>query len=573
MLVQLRRLRQPRYIVGALAMLGYLGSLLFSPTARGVATIDPGLLDLRHLLSIAGLTIALGAWWLAAPSDSALAFSNAEVHFLFPAPVSRRTLVQARLFSVQALLLVNVLLWTLLLRRGGGELNGGLRALGLWVLFTTVSLHRLGATLARTNVPDAPRRRPVAKTIAMLVLAGIAIGTTLAAPRALQMWRSVAVVPATVAGSAIDRLLAARLTVQVVLDQPIVHAMIWPIRAATAPAFAHTSTTWLLAMPGALLVLLLHYAWILRDPRPFEELAIGSSARFAARMARMRSGSTTVRMRRSVLRWELGLQGHPAVALIWKNVTAALRTFRPRSVLVTVVLVGIIALLVGRSDGSTATLRTTFMTLTLSVFAAAVLTAPAWFRLDLRHDLAHLPFIKTAPLAAHTIVATEILTAALIATVSMTLFFGIPAFLVLRNLGGPVGPAGLVVVVLSGAIALGGVNLLHITLYNAVALWLPAWVPLNQGGATSGGASVIGQVYITLIAILTSLAVLLAAPIGVGWGLGVLLLRAGAPTVLTVGVTLLSGTVVATVEWLGLARMLGRALDRLEPADIPSAQT
>jgi len=573
-LVQLRRLRQPRYIVGALAMLAYLASLLFSPTARGVAVVDPGLLDLRHLLSIAGLTVALGAWWLAAPSDSALAFSNAEVHFLFPAPVSRRTLVQARLFSVQALLLVNVLLWTLLLRRGGGELHGGLRALGLWVLFTTVSLHRLGATLARTHVPDAPRRKPVAKLVALVVLAGIVTGAALAAPQALAIWRSMAVIPATTAGHAIDKLLVARLAVQAILDQPLVHALIWPIRAMTAPAFAHTAGTWLFAMPGALLVLLLHYLWILRDPRPFEELAMGSSARFAERMARMRSGNgTTITVRKSVLRWELPLHGHPAVALIWKNVTAALRTFRPRSVLITVVLVGIVALLAGRGDGSPATLRTTFMTLTLSVFVAAVLTAPAWFRLDLRHDLAHLPFIKTAPLPAHTIVATEILTAALIATVAMTLFFGIPGYLVLRGLGGPVGPAGLVVVVVCGAVALGGVNLLHVTLYNAVALWLPAWVPLNQGGASSGGASVIGQVYITLIAILTALAALLAAPVAAGWGLGILMLKAGAPTLLTVAVTLLSGTTVAALEWLGLARLLGRALDRLEPSDIPSAQT
>jgi len=155
----------------------------------------------------------------------------------------------------------------------------------------------------------------------------------------------------------------------------------------------------------------------------------------------------------------------------------------------------------------------------------------------------------------------------------MTLFFGIPGYLVLRGLGGPVGPAGLVVVVVCGAVALGGVNLLHVTLYNAVALWLPAWVPLNQGGASSGGASVIGQVYITLIAILTALAALLAAPVAAGWGLGILMLKAGAPTLLTVAVTLLSGTTVAALEWLGLARLLGRALDRLEPSDIPSAQT
>jgi hypothetical protein len=30
---------------------------------------------------------------------------------------------------------------------------------------------------------------------------------------------------------------------------------------------------------------------------------------------------------------------------------------------------------------------------------------------------------------------------------------------------------------------------------------------------------------------------------------------------------------IITLEWLGLARLLGRALDRLEPSDIPSLQS
>ena len=105
MRLQVRRLKQPRYIVGALAMLAYLASLMFSESARSAAVSDPKLLDIRQLLSIVGLSLALGAWWLAAPSDNALAFSAAEVYFLFPAPVQRRTLVQARLLSVQAILL------------------------------------------------------------------------------------------------------------------------------------------------------------------------------------------------------------------------------------------------------------------------------------------------------------------------------------------------------------------------------------------------------------------------------------------------------------------------------------
>ena len=576
MRLQLRRLKQPRYIVGALAMLAYLASLVFSDSARSAAVSDPKLLDVRQLLSIVGLSMALGAWWLAAPSDSALAFSAAEVYFLFPAPVQRRTLVQARLLSVQAILLMQVLVWTLLLRRGGGELPGVFRAIGLWVLFTTVSLHRLGATLARTHAPDVPRRKPVAKTIAVGFIGVLAIACMRAAPQALTTWRSFLDLTSYDTSRVIDRMLAGRVAIQALLNDPIVHLLIWPIRAATAPAFARGSSTWLLAMPGALTVLALHYFWILRDPQPFEELAIGSSARFAERVARMRRGASLTTLKPSRFRWDLAVRGTPATALMWKNVTAAVRTFRPRSLMLAIIVIVVITIVTGGGDGfdlRRAGLRSAFVTTYISVFAAAVLTAPAWFRLDLRHDLAHLAFLKTAPLPAHTIVATEILTAAGITTIGMALLFGIPGFFLLRGIGGPLGNVGLAAAILAGTVALGGVNLLHVTLYNAVALWLPAWVPLNQGGASTGGASVVGQVYITLLGILATLGLLLTAPAAAAWGLWLILVRARVPMPMVALIGLLAALVIVILEWLGLARLLGTALERLEPSDIPSTQS
>ena len=575
--LQVRRLKQPRYIVGAIAMLAYLGSLVFSESARSRVAADPTLLDVRQLLSIVGLSLALGAWWLAAPSDNALAFSAAEVYFLFPAPVKRRTLVQARLLSVQAVLLMQVLIWTLLLRRGGGELPAIFRGIGLWVLFTTVSLHRLGATLARTHAPDVPRRKPVAKTIAVIFLASLTLAALRAAPAALAMWRSFLDLTSYDTSRVIDRMLAGRVAVQALLNDPIVHVLSWPIRAATAPAFAHGSSAWLLAMPGALLVLGLHYIWILRDPQPFEELAIGSSARFADRVARMRRGASLTTLKPSRFRWDLDLHGNPAVALMWKNVTAAIRTFRPRSLMLAITIILIIAVVTGRSgdgfDIQRGGLRSAFVTTFISVFAAAVLTAPAWFRLDLRHDLAHLAFLKTAPLPAHTIIATEILTAAGITTMGMALLFAVPGFFLMRGVGGPLSGVQLAGTILAGTFALGGVNLLHVTLYNAVAVWLPAWVPLNQGGASTGGASVVGQVYITLIGILTTLSLLLLGPAAAAWGLWLLLIGTRVPMAAVGAIGLSAGLVIVVLEWLGLARLLGAALERLEPSDIPSTQS
>ncbi|MES3034885.1 MAG: hypothetical protein V4813_12875 [Gemmatimonadota bacterium] len=574
LLLQLRRLRQPRYIIGALAMSAYIVSLLMQPAADVTAVSELNLLDVRQLLSIVGIAVALGAWWLAAPSDNALAFSPAEVYFLFPAPVERRTLVQARLFSVQAVLLLQVVIWTMLLRRGGGDLNPVMRATGLWVLFTTISLHRLGATLARTHAPDVPRRAPVARTLAIVYLAALTVAVITTAGVAMDTWNGAVAPGALGAARVLDRMMAARMAVQVILDDAVVGMLLLPIRAITAPAFAANTTTWLVTIPGAVGVLFLHYYWILRDPQPFEELAVGSSARFADRVARMRRGGAFARRGDSQVGWRLALQGRPAIALAWKNVTAAVRTFRPRPLIVTILVVVLVVATTSRGgpgDEGRDALRSAFSTTFVSIFVAAILTAPAWFRLDLRHDLAHLAFLKTAPLPAHTIIATEVLTAAAIMTVAMALLFGPPALFLLRGIGGPLGNVGLGFVVLGGTLALGGINLLHVTLYNAVALWLPAWVPLNQGGASTGGASVVGQVYITLIGIMTTLGLLLAPPLAAGYGVAQLLapylsLRLTAPIGLAVGL------VAIVIEWLGMARLLGGALDRLEPSDIPSMQ-
>lgn len=575
LVLQLRRLRQPRYIVGALAMLAYVVTMLRSPAGQVAAASDASLLDGRELFAIIGLALSLGAWWLAAPSDSALAFSPAEIYFLFPAPVKRRTLVQARLFSVQAVLLVQVLIWSLLLHRGGGDLPGGLRAVGLWVLFTTISLHRLGATLSRTHAPDVPRRKPIAKSIAVLYLAALAGAGVHAVPAALAMWRGAIALSSYDASHLMSRLMAGRVAMQAFLNDPLVHALVWPIRAVTTPTFAPDAGAWLLAMPAAVLLLLLHYGWILLDPQPFEELAAGSSARFADRVASMRRGGSLTRLKPSRLRWDLALSGPPAIALVWKNVTAAVRTFRPRALVIAIMIIVIIAVVSGSSgeaaDASGGAMRSAIATTFFSVFVAAVLTAPAWFRLDLRHDLAHLAFLRTAPLAAHTIVATEVITAALIITAGMAMLFGPPAYFLLQGIGGPLGRTGLAFALLAGILVLGGINLLHVTLYNAVALWLPAWVPLNQGGATTGGAAVVGQVYITLIGIMISLGVLLAAPVASAWGLWQLFVPR-MPVGLVATLCVVVALAIVILEWLGLARLLGRALDRLEPSDIPVAQ-
>ena len=86
-----------------------------------------------------------------------LAFTPAEVTFLFSGPVTRRGLVQYKLLRNQLLILFNALLWTLILARERFGVSPWLRAISIWVLLTTLSFHRLGASFVRTSLLEHGR--------------------------------------------------------------------------------------------------------------------------------------------------------------------------------------------------------------------------------------------------------------------------------------------------------------------------------------------------------------------------------------------------------------------------------
>ena len=69
----------------------------------------------------------------------------------------RRGLVQYKLLRNQLLILFNSLLWTLILARERFGASPWLRALSIWVLLTTISFHRLGASFVRTSLLEHGR--------------------------------------------------------------------------------------------------------------------------------------------------------------------------------------------------------------------------------------------------------------------------------------------------------------------------------------------------------------------------------------------------------------------------------
>src|SRR5204862_2957904 len=94
-----------------------------------------------------GILLLMLGGWLFSGERMALAFSAAEVQFLFPAPLSRRSLIGFKLFRSQLVILFNAVIWVFVLRRSGSVLAAPLRFLATWMLFTNLSLHRLGAAV------------------------------------------------------------------------------------------------------------------------------------------------------------------------------------------------------------------------------------------------------------------------------------------------------------------------------------------------------------------------------------------------------------------------------------------
>ncbi|MEO8033613.1 MAG: putative ABC exporter domain-containing protein, partial [Acidobacteriota bacterium] len=113
-----RRLREPRYLVSFLAGLAYMWFMFFRRAHRSnvvlAGTLGKGLHigDLgRDLASTAVLAIMLLAWAL--PSQSGgVEFSEAEIQFLFPAPVSRRQLLLYKLLRGVPQMLFTVAIMT-----------------------------------------------------------------------------------------------------------------------------------------------------------------------------------------------------------------------------------------------------------------------------------------------------------------------------------------------------------------------------------------------------------------------------------------------------------------------------
>ena len=551
---RLRRLKQPKYAVGAVIGVVYIYTFFIRniqygmrrpPTTDAAAAArDAAAAALSFVPEIAAafLLLAIALNWIVPRGRAGLIFSEAEISFLFPAPIRRRALIHYRLLSTLGALALTALFMTIV--SGGWAVSGNsalLRGVSWWVVFSTLSLHFTATSFVVTRLLDRGVSS-LARGVAGLAVLVLAIGV----PLVWTLYSLPAPTQQDLAGvSALTRYAESALQ-----SGPLPWLLALP-RLVMAPMFAADARAFALAIGPALLVLAAHYGWVLFSAVSFEEASIARAEKRATRLATLRSGS----FRRSAVKkvrdpFPLANTGRPEIAFLWKNLAAMGRLFTLRSAIIAAAIVTAACLwlvLAGLRGG-----QVLVSAFAAAIFGIALLLGAQFARHDLRSDLKNADILKTYPLDGATIVFGEMLAPlavlsviAWLAVLAVTLSAAATPIPIYVKAGGA----------LAVAVFVPFFCALQLVLQNAIALLFPAWVQSvsNQG---EHGLDVMGQRILFLAAQMFVLLLgLLPASIGaliaffvVNWLVGPIFagLLAWAVALTVLGVEIWAG-----VHWLG----------------------
>jgi hypothetical protein len=500
----LGRLRQPRYALALLVGIGYLSLVMWGQRAQNGAPVPIQAAQVTGTLLLAMLA---AKWWLFGADRLALAFSPAEIQFLFPAPVTRRGLLGFKLLRAQLLILVNVLIWLLLLNRGRNHaLPLVVNGLTIWLMFTTLFLHRLGVALTRDSLVEHGRSGLLRNWPAVVGLIGIGAVIIVSIRRTPLSFSDIPPF-----GS----------FTQVLETAPLSWVLL-PFRIPFLPLTAPDLGAWFPRFLTALGLAGLHLLWVIRADRSFEESAIEASARRAELMERWRRQGIKPRAptRRS-WRWgRLAPQGHPVFAIIWKNLTRLVRTASPGVAMSTLFLLAAIIVFTVLEGEDHAEATVVIATLALGWVTVLIFFGPQWVRNDLRGELDHLQVLRTWPLSGMALMTGQVLSSSLVLTATQGVLAIVGLIALAQTTEVPMPGAVMAALYLPALLVLAGLNLVALSIQNAGALLFPSWVrtEIRPGGIEAMGQHLLTAGISFLLLLLAS-----AGPLGLGglvaWGL------------------------------------------------------
>jgi len=560
--VRLRRLREPRYLIGAIVGVAYLYFSFFArfratrtgSARRAAGRTAPSILTLSTVRETAPPLMAIGllavtaAGWLVPFDSGLLDFSQAEIQFLFPAPVSRRQLLLHRMMRSQLGLLFGGLIFGIALPSASGYIRVRF-SIAMWLLLGTGKVYFTGISLARARLRsrDAQARRVAWLPLAALAVALGIVGTTVSRAWMAQPGGSLQAVFVHVAAAA---------------SSGISGVVLWPFIAVVKPIFAEWPGPYLKAVAGSAAVLVACVAWVLKSSDAFQDAASEVAERTSNNAA-----VQTVTYRTRANGWTLAATGRPETVFAWKAAMQTLRLVDQRSLArIGAVLAGLIvaaAASLGRGNG----LASMVAAFAVIGTAFSILMAPQILRADLRQDLQHLELLKTWPVKSSAVVRGELMWPGALITAIAWILLAV-ALLLSGALFARVGlgwrmAAGAAVAIVAPALVFA-----QLTIHNGVALMFPAWVPL--GNQRPRGLDAMGQRIIMLggtwlLLVIMVLPAALAGAIvwiALGWFFGPVMLIPAASVC----------AVIVAIEVLLVTEALGPAYERLDLTAVERAE-
>src|SRR5262245_1842490 len=486
--VRLRRLREPRYLLGGIVGAAYLYFTVFarrngrSSAARRAGRAAAQAPPAMAAMAVAGpalggmALLALTALcWILPGSSGLLTFSDAEIQFLFPAPVPRRTLLLHRILRSQLGLLFGSMVVGLMTPTVGGFTR--LRvSIATWVVLVTAKIYFAGVSLSRASLASRQARALRVAWTPIIVLATAVTIVVIALTRAF-------------AGAPASGPVELFARIRDVASQAVVREILWPFVIIVRPIFSEWPSAYLRSLVLAAGVLGATVVWVLQSDQAFEEAAATAAERRAAAGSgeraryRVRSGA-----------WRLPPIGRPEGAFAWKAAVQTIRLVDRRGLIRVVALLfslSVISVSLGRGSGFAA-----IVGFFASIGTAmAILFGPQVLRMDMRQDLRHLELLKSWPVAPAAVVRGQLLWPGALITACawglLTIALGM-SWAVFARLAWSLRLSAAT----SAAIVAPALVFAQLTIHNGVALLLPAWVPL--GNQRPRGLDAMGQRLIML---------------------------------------------------------------------------
>jgi ABC-2 type transport system permease protein len=475
---RLRKLRSPRYALSMAAGLAYLWFVAFRRMAISSPRGNFGALPVTDLGVDIVSVIAFGAMllvWAIPDSGGGLTFSEAEIQFLFPAPVTRRELLIYKIFRQQPPILISAFMMTWFGFRHS-------KFVGLWIAFMVMSIYFTMVSLARARLKQA-HFGFLARLVTITVIA-VAAGTIIAGD--VHNPFAHAAEPQSEAELGVLLRGAGSL-----FHNSLVRALLFIPRFFAAAVFPKSVATLAVACGALIGIGFLFFQIAARLNFSFEEASVTASQKRQGLRAsiRDRRAGRVVVFRRARVPFHLTERSGPELAIVWKNLTAALRTSLAWMVLIVVIFsaFAVDAAIMRGSNMHMGVAAISLMLCGLFPFLGSNI-----LRQDLRLDLPRIELLKSYPIRGDRLVLAEIATPALI--VAIVEVFLLSGTAILTHLSGDASQLArwvspeFIVIALLFAIPICAMQLL---IRNAVVILLPGWA--TQAPDESRGFAVFGQ--------------------------------------------------------------------------------